>query len=489
MADVDTLDNIPLAKRPRLNGDHVDDMEMPPPTSEHHASSPQPDQFTEPGQESASEEQGQRRAGFRDIHEEELGGRKYRPIRKGEQVSGNHDQYANLITFSFKRDTESFRPKFNFIIFDESQRLKGADTNLTRSVTLLDCESLVFVTSTPLFSAVYDLISTLRLMWKRLGFDCVFPDTIGDPAQLYQLDYDPNREMLVENDVVTRTPGLFHVMDDGPALHAFKAAWEKEKIALWMLSPRLFTATGSRMNWSVDFGRKVVRPLLKTIMIRWSRTSRLKLPDGTVEYPGVGIPPVNNVTEELCHGPSRHAEVKDHFWNLMKSLHSFGQSNNSAPSYMPSDAPGSSIRVNGETFRQGVFHAFDPRFTTLFSPEIDNLTRERDIQRARTGYIVHNTLNQGLTENWRSSTSNRTIGGLRKVEDLIEHDMLGGLMYWFDSTKESDAMTCPVLRHEMLRWFLRTNPIMTRLMHHVVEKVLKGRHRIVVYVQYPLIQQ
>lgn len=434
----------------------------------------------------------------RDIYEDdERDEWRYRTLRPNEHPRANLNQYRNLISYRFK-DKRMEAHRFNMIILDESQRLKNADSDLRRSMTLFKCDSIVHVTSTPLFSALPDLLSSLKLMWNLLGIKCTFPNSIGDPIGLYDPAYDPENGLTRaggEDGARVETKGLFPLLmegclDDTHACQVFRAAWEEHKVRLWQLSPRLLKDTGSKFNWNVEFGRRAVWPLLKTIAVRWSRSSKLKLPDGTFDYPGVGIPPTITITEELCHGYAEHHRVRDKCYELADEVPrpNYDDSPRDALELMPSQG-----YINFGKHREAVFYSFDARFMTLFSNKLSVRCRDRDVFRSTVikAVIGAQSKDQRTQDNAMEEFRIKlpAVAGIDTVKDLVKHDLIGGLLFWFENTKESGNMVCPATRHEMVLWFLKTNPIMTRLLQHLVDLVLEGKHRVVVYTRFPMIQQ
>lgn len=402
----------------------------------------------------------------RDIYEDGRERREYT-----DPAPGRHGRYVKLTTYHFKQYwVENY--EFNMIILDEAHKLKNAESDHSRAMRLFKCRSIVYITSTPLYSALSDLLSPLKLMWNVLGIRCTFSHAIGDWVGLYDPDYDPEGGLAkdggADNPEMT-THGLFPLLmqggdDDQHACEVFKAAWNKYKIPLWQLSPQLLKETAMQHNWSVEFGRKVIRPLLERFSVRWSRSSKIALPNGTNEYLGVGIPPVTTITEELGYKGDEHERVRDMCYKLEDELiHTLQQGSVAdASRLMPSQIYG----INFRKYRDAVFYSFDARFMTLFSNTYADECPNRELTR-----------------------SGSFKSGGKTVQDLIDKDPMGGLMFWFENTKEPDHMNCPSNRADMVRWLLQTNPILTRLLHHLVELVCKGEHRVVVYVNYPMIQQ
>lgn len=469
-------------------------------TEDHTVESAEPSQ-TEQDEENNDGANGDRpppQPKLRNIYEDDLEGQTFRYINEVPEGETNRSQYANLIKHRFSPDEKNLEHyKFNMILLDEAQKLKNADSDISRAMSLFKTDSIVYVTSTPLYSALSDILSPLKLMWNLLGIKCTFPATLGDYAGLYDPNYDPVRGLVAGDSGEIRTQGLFPLLDSGSAddVHAcavFRQAWEEHRLRLWQLSPRLLRHTGERFKWNVEFGRSIVLPLLRLAGIFVSRSSKVELPDGTVQFPGVGIPPITTITEELCHGTAEHERVQKTCRKLADELARMTEFHRLADvqRLMPDQG-----RIDFGKEREAIFYSFDSRFITLFSNEY--VIRARDRDRWRDTWIA--TIVQRMTETNATDTAEAraalrghdlpAIVGREKVEDLIRHDFIGGLLFWFDNTKECDNMVCPATRHEMVRWFLQTNPVMTRVLHHVVELVQEGRQRVVVYTRYPMLQQ
>ena len=435
---------------------------------------------------------------LRNIYEDDLEGQTYRYISEVPKRETNRNQYANLIKHQFRPDEKNLEHyKFNMIIVDEAQKLKNADSDISRAMNLFKTDSIVYTTSTPLYSALSDILSPLKLIWNLLGIKCTFPTTLGEYVGLYDPNYDPVHGLVAGDSGEIRTQGLFPLLDAGSdddrhACAVFRQAWEEHRLRLWQLSPRLLRHTGERFKWNVEFGRSIVLPLLRLVGIFFSRSSKIELPNGTVQFPGVGIPPIMTITEELCHGPAEHERVRKTCKKLADELARMTEYHRLADvqRLMPDQG-----RIDFGKEREAIFYSFDSRFITLFTNEY--VIRARDRDRWRDAWIA--TIVQRMTETNATGTAAAraaltghdlpAIVGRERVEDLIKHDFIGGLLFWFDNTKECDNMVCPATRHEMVRWCLQTNPIMTRVLHHVVELVQEGRQRVVIYTKYPMLQQ
>lgn len=358
--------------------------------------------------------------------------------------------------------------QFEFVFFDEAQCVRNSTGYRHHGLRLLKCRHLCWVTGTTLHSHPRDLLAALKSAWKIMGLDGwrEYDATVDNSwLGLYHADYDPHQGGTYGG---IYTPGIFETLGSGNdesnnrGLSIMKEAFEQDQQRLWLLDPALYLELGEYYSWDMQFTSVATASILRQVLIRRTRSSRLVLPNGKVTYAGADLPPCRVFTEELSFGVKTKRIVRDACDAAVENLTSLTNKGEMQDILPRSVQQASGVHVHFDVFRKAVLYSHDSRNIGLLDKSL---------------ILPHNP------------KLSLPVLGTAHVEYLIETDPLGGLDYHFRKTRESPFFPCPTRPEDFIRWFLATNPVMTRVFELMTQYVARKKKRVLIYCGSPWIQQ
>lgn len=188
----------------------------------------------------------------------------------------------------------TFTRHFARIILDEAYMAKADEGAFVNYLRLERFDAVHFIMATPVVSTARDLGNVLEIAWQCMGMEDVFQH-IRQPlkfSRLYKVDYDPVAAGRIFHGP-SRVRGHERVVD-----FVRGKDWSSE-FPIWVLHPDWFKAAGNEMDWGDVFSSLVVARILSVFQRRRAITTPLALPDGSMAFPGTGVPEVRITTEEL----------------------------------------------------------------------------------------------------------------------------------------------------------------------------------------------
>lgn len=137
---------------------------------------------------------------------------------------------------------------------------------------------------------------------------------LGSSEGLWRVEYNSYDEATTFDDGVM-TKEIFHENNLSQHLHK-DWVWMMELYAIglyiWQIVPVLNDKAGKRAAWSTNLNKEVPAQVLRLLSIRRTLRSRLVLPNGVVNFPGVDLQPMTVVTEELNYDTATAEIIKHH---------------------------------------------------------------------------------------------------------------------------------------------------------------------------------
>ncbi|UZP45203.1 hypothetical protein NXS19_013015 [Fusarium pseudograminearum] len=266
----------------------------------------------------------------------------------------------------YKRTQEGIKNIcFQFVVCDEAQVAREADGLYNNLLRKFQWRILLWTSGTSLSNSLRDLISPPILMWKALGIQWnPAIGRIGYLPGLYHEDYDP----LIENNEIRGqiTKGILHpdFLANNKGAEALLPFWQNEKSRLWMLHPEIYKAAGMKHHWGSNLAAWVIRPIFEYMYIRRTMRTPLRLPDGSMTYPGIDLLPPTIVVEEHTFGKQLRRQVLSEGFDLAKRLFKPANDDGAIPENtmaMASQAiegTSSEATLNFGVHRQGVLTTF-----------------------------------------------------------------------------------------------------------------------------------
>ncbi|KAL7808405.1 P-loop containing nucleoside triphosphate hydrolase protein [Trichoderma gracile] len=401
----------------------------------------------------------------------EVQGRRIHFLRDGELAHPD----GNLIEYKLVRPSlASF--KWSFLIVDEAHTARRTNGAFNNTFRLLNWSSLVWVTGTPLMSALQDILSPLSLMWLKLGIEAPVVVSVyaGHLAGLWNELYDPYSENVWPNG--EKTEGIFST--NFLKQHGCQSLTQMEEV---------YQRTGFKVwqdaEWSSAFGQEVM-----------TLRSRLRLPDGTVSYPAVDLLPMTVLTEELSCERSRLRYVQEHGRQMASRtfIPSAPTIADVTPTHSgPSDGKREGT-INFAAFREGQIVAYDSRaakilygnLRKLFGAEPDKvaaaLRQLRDAAGATTTQAARLK---------RRTASGMPTAGVEHIQKLLAYDRNAGLDFYYSRTTGDPDIVSPSGRAGWMRWLAASSPPLTRILDLCHQYVHINKERVLIYVDTPWIQQ
>lgn len=225
------------------------------------------------------------------------------------------------------------------------------------------------------------------------------------------------------------------------------------------------------------------------------------MPDGTISFPGMGLPNVNKVYHEVMHsGVNRHA-VYSHGLAMASSTFTsppgtlsetvVAESATSGSQPMNKDNP---PQRNYASLRGGQMVAHDARFTRILQSDLAKSLRleAKDADRlAKAARAVARTevieTDSELRKRLKDAAVEPTFG-TNHVKEMIENDLYGGLGFFYAQTNREPANLVPDSSMAWLHYLIHGSPIAARVLQLLHEYVYTKREKVVIFVDLPVIQ-
>ncbi|KAL3608890.1 hypothetical protein FPOAC2_03901 [Fusarium poae] len=337
-------------------------------------------------------------------------------------------------------------------------------------------------------------------MWKALGLKWNPPvNSIGYLPGLYHRDYDPELENNEFNGEITK--GILHpeFLQNNKGAEPLLAFWKSSKSRLWMLHPELYKAAGHKHHWGSNLSAWVVRPIFEYMHIRRTIRTPLKLPDGTMTYPGIDLFPPTIIVEEHTFDPQLCKSVQAEGFDLSKRLFKPNNDNGAIPnnvfaaaSSQAIEGSGAEATLNFGIHRRGVLTTFDWRNTGILDPENSRVPGSKKDTELRAQALVDNNEPKTKPEiekmQQNETAKHNVIVGVDNGQRLIARDPNGDFTWLYNMTSKDGAALAPSNRAATLRWVCHENPILTRTLELLYDRVTDNKRGVLIYVDIPWVQ-
>jgi hypothetical protein len=396
---------------------------------------------------------------------------------------------GNLVEYKLMR--KCWRDaKFEYLVIDEAHNIRRVGSAFHSSCLLLQCNTPIMVTGTPIVSTLRDLEAPLHFFWKRYEIDVYAWDSmkIGNCSGLWHHGYDPYAYKNELEDPLVSVHGLLspELIDKYPGLAKMKGIYEQTGVPIWQMNPFLFKRAGKEMEWGTSFGQQVVRPILGLLSIRRTPRSPVKLPDGKSTYPGVDLLPMQIITEELCFGPGLKKVAKEYGDKMASSLMVPG------PSGMKGGQQGDGAYINFAAHRAGILSAHNSRNIMILSNDASHLGKDKaDATQTLNQLRDGAGRTQKVAERVRAHAAADTepTVGVEHVRKIISEDMTGGLQFIYSETRVDPNISGLATPGQWLDWLLPSTPATLRVLELCTQYVIDQSHRVCIFIDTPWIQQ
>ncbi|KAF4463903.1 hypothetical protein FALBO_9275 [Fusarium albosuccineum] len=392
--------------------------------------------------------------------------------------------------FSLEQSEVDCQLRFQFVIADEAHAARRLNSPYNNMLRLIEWQSILWVSATPVTSSFRDLLSPLSLMWKAYG-----------------LRWEPKILSIEDNEFEQgRTQGIFtdNYVTKYPEVKPLKEIFEKHQCRLWMINSRLFKAAGETLQWGLHTGQLVVRPVYEAIQVRTTMFSKLTLPDGSISYPAEGLLLPTIVVEDLNFDALDRDNLADivEMKGRAHAQRAFSKSRDNFPSLNTQRASGSHVvegargsskaTLNVEEHRKGVLTAFDYRNSMILEPKDPYYYGEKRAVAKELASLRGQDfgLSNSHMERQKKGTDLAEAPGvdIERIKQLIREDTNCGLNYYYSTTRIDEHMPAPEGRAGWLRWLPGQSPILTRGLQLALRYCREQRERFLVYVDDPWIQ-
>lgn len=427
---------------------------------------------------------------------------------------------GNLVTFKLKNPGFG-DVQFDWLIVDEAHKVKKLSGSYYNMLRLFEWDSLVWVTGTPLFTSLRDLLAPLSLIWQKYKFDWIPDADIGWLPGLYAPSYDPTIEETEMDGRVVK--GIFSqpYLEKHPALKRLRDHYfENHRNRSWMLSPHLLKMCGRELGWATDLGAQVVAHVMRVIEIKRTLRSSVVVPlDDAVEstrngdadeqgraeingivgkrvFPAQYLLPATIRVEEVGfrHGTADHEETLKELEEFSLKTFPFDDDEQVATPESGHEVRDNvrEVKFNFSSHREAVFKAFDRRNVQVFDGENESVFGDpSDIKRHLKSSLISKPRPDGGLTPARQDQGGHDLPrlGVEHVDHLIKSNLNGGLTYLYQIARVDPEMPVPTERATFLQWLLAKSPVMIRAMRLCFEYVRKEKQRVLVFVDTPWIQR
>ncbi|KAI9172675.1 hypothetical protein HJFPF1_02185 [Paramyrothecium foliicola] len=404
---------------------------------------------------------------------------------------------GNLIKYEFVNQFWE-NARFQYLIVDEAHMAKKVNGTFNHCCDMINHETLVAVTGTPIVSTLQDLESPLKLFWNRYGFKVRgWGDmNLHHLAGLWRPEYDPYAARTEFGDG-TYTIGLFSpgMLTRYPAMLHVKKVYEDTGVPVWQINPILYSRAGTQGKWGSVFGDQVTRVVLELLSIRRTSGSRVKLPNGDVISSGADLLPMRVITEELRFRPALAPAVRAHGDEMARSVTAppttSDESDNSPTVEEAWNFSGHYMTHGNRSHfgarRAGALGAHDARNIRLLSANLSSTFGSSVI--AARKELKHVQSMTRKTQSGSGPISKEPPVGCEQIYRLVVSDPTGGLAFFYNQTKVDPDVATLVSTSQWLGWLMATSPITTRVLELCCQYVYHEKRRVLIYCEIPWIQQ
>ncbi|KLU89299.1 hypothetical protein MAPG_08273 [Magnaporthiopsis poae ATCC 64411] len=190
--------------------------------------------------------------------------------------------------------------RFSRVIADEGQILRDPMSSAHRIFHLLPADVKCIVTATPTQNGISNIYGLLLLFWAHAQLPISVPESVlENPRVLMAPNYAHPRS----------GPGSFYDPEMPEDMKSGLEEMESRGFMIYCLHPDLVSLVSDDPRWS-DVAQFIFKQA-DALIIRRGMTTPLRLPDGTVTYPGQNIPPQSIVTEHLAYCLEANGVTRD----------------------------------------------------------------------------------------------------------------------------------------------------------------------------------
>lgn len=332
-------------------------------------------------------------------------------------------------------------------------------------------------------SGLCDIMSPLRLIWTKTGFDAVngLAD-FGNIEGLWKPEYDPCIDNTWEDGTTTNGIFTIHFKQRNPSegWGQMQSFYKKTSVKIWQLCPPIVQMAGERASWSSSFGQNVVSVILRTLSLRRSLYSPLRLPDGSVSYPGADLLPMTIATEELSYDQRYQTKIKEHGQTIASDL--FATSRSGTFKLNKGTLADTRERglINFSAYRKGIMVAHDWRNQEILRV----IEKASGAIRGANGTRLRLRLRWNIPKRYKVPTV-----GIKHIGELLSIDKNAGLDFFFTSTCLDPDVIAPAGRSGWLYWLCATSPILARSLELAHRYIHEQKERLIIFVDTLWIQQ
>lgn len=417
--------------------------------------------------------------------------------------------------------------EFQFLLCDEAHIMRNASSVYNRMVSMINREVGIYVTGTPVLSTNRDIVGIGAFIWDNTGIDglklakqlemnlCV------EIIELWRDDYDPmaasadDDEDLVLDEAGdasnhagtqrgqhNKIQGILHEsfpLDIG--IKTELLSYYEKGVRIWEVCPQLLLAVGKHTRWRYTFSNTITSRILDKFCVSRGARCTIEMPDGSISFPGIGLPNVNKMYHEVIHTRANRSLVYLHGKDMASSSFASPSETLTETVVAPSATSGSQSmekekapQRNYASLRGGQMVAHDARFTQILKSD---LARSLKIDTKDTDQLVKLTRATARAEvlETESELRNRLkesavepIFGTNHVKEMIENDLYGGLGFFYAQTNREPANLVPDSSMAWLHYLIHGSPIAARVLQLLHQYVYKDRKKVVIFVDLPVIQ-
>ncbi|KAF0642567.1 hypothetical protein FPSE5266_10515 [Fusarium pseudograminearum] len=269
---------------------------------------------------------------------------------------------------------------------------------------------------------------------------------------------------------------------------------------LFLMNPQLFYSFANSSRHSPIFAQSAIRTIMQMLCVRRSMLSQMTLPDGSVTWPGKGIPTL------LCNEVELNLpeQVKPKLHHAIRSLHANlttqGPRGKKFKSGHGAKVSGPAVLWNGNVLRRMVLASTNVHNLKMTSPLVrtTKLLKDIGIQKIIGHQIKdaplhrHNKKSQALIpmqekqrEGLQRHQRPEAAAGTAEMNRVATNGPTKVLQWAFYLTRDSNKELFPESAINRVRWLCWDSPKYCWTLAKVLELHLKGE-RVLVYVNNPL---
>ncbi|KAM0502726.1 hypothetical protein ACHAP8_003556 [Fusarium lateritium] len=411
------------------------------------------------------------------------------------------------------------------LILDEGHAVKNVKSARNQILQQFNYEAIIIASATILSNHVRDFYGYIELIWdKDLPFSwdnatSKKAETWYDIATWTKLvrgintpDIDADRIYRATEDEMDEQPATPQQIRKAGE---YRAHIKETGEPIFLMNPQLFYAFANSSRHSPSFAQNAIRTIMQMLCVRRSMLSKMTLPDGTITWPGKGIPPLSCNEVEFDMPVQAKPKVREVIMRLHANLTTQGPRSKSFKSRHGAKVGASAVQMNGNAMRRMVLASTNVHNIRMTSPFVrtTKLLKDVSIQKIIGHAVndsnerVHNVKgrplltpsveysSQALTplqERQREGLQRRkradAVAGTAEMNRVATHDPTKGLQWAFYLTRDSARDMFPESAIGRVRWLCFDSPKYCWTLAKVIELHLKGQ-RALVYVNNPLTGQ